>query len=154
MSDSLAKRYPPRKEPPGPLVMPSVARKDPTPLKKVGKGRAARNAAAFGPQAKACRRLPCCVCARTPCDPHHWPSRGAGGKDEDAIPLCRRCHDSFHNEGEETFQRKRNLSLAVIKADLQAAMKAHDCANWPRLVDGGLNVVCALCERESEEPLP
>lgn len=152
---SLAERFPPRRDPPGPLRMPAVERKQPKPMKKVDrKRRAERHARDFGPQAKACRRLPCCVCSRTPSDPHHWPSRGAGGHDEDALPFCRRCHDAFHSEGEETFQRKRNLSLAVIKADLQAAMKAHDCANWPRLENGGLRVVCALCERESEEPLP
>jgi len=43
----------------------------------------------------------CIICGDTPTDPAHFPrTRGAGGRDEDVIPLCRSCHreeddDSF-----------------------------------------------------------
>lgn len=43
---------------------------------------------------------PCCSCrAPAPSDPHHYGSRGMGQKTDDyrVVPLCRRCHDAFHD---------------------------------------------------------
>jgi hypothetical protein len=154
MSD-LARRYPPRKDGPGPLSLPSVERKQPKPLKKVNRERrAARNAITFGVQAKACRRLPCCVCARRPSDPAHVRSRGAGGTDSDCVPLCSRCHREQHDKGIETFQKKHNIVLEVVAAELAAAIKQHNCEAWATALDGGLRVLCSLCERECGEPTP
>lgn len=56
-----------------------------------------RRAAQFGDQAERCRRLPCCVCGRYPADPHHEPPLSLGGKDEDTVPLCRKCHRNRHD---------------------------------------------------------
>jgi hypothetical protein len=145
----------PRQEGPGPLRMPAVERKEPKPLKKVNRERKkARLERDFGPQAKACRRMACCVCSRRPSDPHHYPSRGAGGRDDCAIPLCRRCHDEAHAMGMETFQRERGVSFDVVKGDIAAAMKSHTCSAWARLEDGGLRAVCSICEKPCEEPIP
>ena len=54
----------------------------------------------FGAQAALCRMLPCCVCgAPPPSDPEHVRTRGAGGKDKDTAPMCRRCHQLRHDHG-------------------------------------------------------
>lgn len=46
---------------------------------------------------------PCRACdAKPPSDAHHWgPTRGLGLKVSDVrtVPLCRRCHDHFHDHG-------------------------------------------------------
>ena len=77
---------------------------------------AARRALAFGEQAELCRQMPCCACgAPPPSDPAHVPSRGAGGRDEDTVPLCRDCHGEQHMRGEWTFQRVELVSFADVK---------------------------------------
>lgn len=46
------------------------------------------------------RAMPCCVCsAPAPSDPHHYGRHGMGQKTDDTrcVPLCRRCHDHFHD---------------------------------------------------------
>lgn len=48
------------------------------------------------------REMPCCACcAPSPSDPHHYGPRGTGQKTDDfrVVPLCRRCHDVFHDTG-------------------------------------------------------
>jgi hypothetical protein len=52
------------------------------------------------------RRKPCCGCgAAAPSDPHHWAPKGLSGgmarKPDDlrTVPLCRACHDHFHDHG-------------------------------------------------------
>jgi len=48
------------------------------------------------------RAEPCASCrAPGPSDPHHWGPRGMGQKTDDhrTVPLCRRCHDHFHDQG-------------------------------------------------------
>lgn len=47
------------------------------------------------------RELPCLACLRTPCDPHHLTTRGAGGGDtaDNLIPLCRTHHQEWHAKG-------------------------------------------------------
>ena len=44
------------------------------------------------------RGLPCAWCdAPAPSDPHHYPTRGAGGGDHETVPLCRGCHERWHS---------------------------------------------------------
>lgn len=50
------------------------------------------------------RSLPCLIptCRREPCDPHHQNRRGHGSEgmrcsDYRAVPLCRVCHDDYHD---------------------------------------------------------
>ena len=51
------------------------------------------------------RALPCLVCGRTPCDPHHiryGSNSGVGTKpgDDFTIPLCHTHHRELHDKGE------------------------------------------------------
>jgi hypothetical protein len=51
------------------------------------------------------REHPCCSCnAAGPSDPHHWALKGHGEggmqmkhDDRRTVPLCRGCHDFFHD---------------------------------------------------------
>jgi hypothetical protein len=79
-----------------------------------------RQLEAFGPQAALCRRLPCCVCGDSPCDPHHLKSRGAGGTDRDTVPLCRTHHDMAHQMGAVTFWSLHQLDSEWILDQLRA----------------------------------
>ncbi len=48
------------------------------------------------------REKACCHCrANGPSDPHHYGARGTGQKTDDfrCVPLCRKCHDHFHDHG-------------------------------------------------------
>lgn len=52
------------------------------------------------------RNKPCCSCSNPPKnDPHHWSRTGKkggmGAKTDDyrTVPLCRECHDHWHNTG-------------------------------------------------------
>lgn len=68
----------------------------------------------FGPQADLCRQLPCCACgAKPPSEPDHVRSRGAGGTDEDTVPMCRTCHDLRHAFGHIQLSIMRNLPVGV-----------------------------------------
>lgn len=92
-----------------------------TPLRSVNPARRARlNRAAFGPQARLCRKLPCCVCnKRPPSDPAHVVSRGAGGRDlGNIVPLCRRHHNEQGARGIKTFQSEHAIDLAAIAREL------------------------------------
>jgi hypothetical protein len=114
-------------------------------MKRKNTERAAkRRAEAFGEQAELCRMMPCCVChaqvfgrdispavsaraaidlpALSRCanwgsDPHHVPTRGAGGVDKDTVPLCREHHREWHDIGEKSFDAKYGVPLrGVAKA--------------------------------------
>lgn len=43
----------------------------------------------------------CAACSRSPCDPHHVTSRGAGGGDvpNNVMPLCHMHHQEWHKAG-------------------------------------------------------
>ena len=42
---------------------------------------------------------PCIICGEKEVDTAHFPtSRGAGGRDTDCIPLCRKCHSEIHQD--------------------------------------------------------
>ena len=86
-------------------------------MKRVGRGcakrRAQRRAEQFGPQAKLVRGYACCACgAQPPSNPHHVRSRGAGGTDADAVPLCELCHRDVHAHGASWLELSRGISLA------------------------------------------
>jgi hypothetical protein len=72
----------------------------------------------FGSYAELVRSLPCLVCERTPCDPHHVKSRGAGGKQSDLVPLCREHHRWYHLRGHDSFEQTYQLDLEAEAASL------------------------------------
>lgn len=60
------------------------------------------------------REHPCCACqADGPSDPHHYGPRGMGEKADDTltVPLCRPCHDDFH---QRRAVRGRNVQQTEI----------------------------------------
>jgi transposase-like protein len=58
------------------------------------------------------RQQKCAVClSAPPNDPHHLTSKGAGGSDRTAIPLCRDCHRRYHDLGHDAFQSHRSVDL-------------------------------------------
>lgn len=98
-----------------------------TPMKRRNKQRRKKlHREHYGTKAAYVRSHPCCVCARpAPSEPHHIPSRGAGGTSKDLVPLCgtsvaegrEGCHAEFHRLGAETFQARHKVDL-VAKAAL------------------------------------
>jgi hypothetical protein len=149
--DWFKKALPPRRDPPGPLqraVRPAKQPKKINPINRERKNRV--DAKTFGPQARAARLLPCCVCARRPCDPAHVVSRGAGGTDSDVVPLCKFHHREQHDIGIQSFQARHNIVLEVVAAELAKNLKEHECCAWPVLTETerGMGYSCALCERD------
>lgn len=47
--------------------------------------------------------LPCIVCGRSPSEPAHAKSRGAGGTSEHLLPMCHRHHREQHMMGVTSF---------------------------------------------------
>lgn len=89
-----------------------------------------RVAMKFGPQAEACRRLPCVACGHEPTperpnDPHHEPPDTT---DAETVPLCRACHTRRHTVGEVKFWN----DLQLHPADVQDAVREymHSPAAW------------------------
>lgn len=92
-----------------------------TRLRRVNHARIrARRAVQFGAQAQLCRELPCLICGRGPCDPHHVRSRGAGGRDEHTVPLCEEHHHEFHDIGRHSFDKRYGVDL------LHEAARLHE----------------------------
>ena len=97
-----------------------------TKLRPVNPERAAKaKAACFGPQAALARTMPCANCdAPGPSQAAHVRSRGAGGKDEDVIPLCAKCHRNQHDQGWEALaQNKSALEVYATALRILVAMK-------------------------------
>lgn len=107
-------------------------------LKPRNKERAAkRQAECFGEQAAKCRAMVCTVCGRwspdelyrenvpfsTKSDPHHVPTRAAGGVDKDTVPLCRTHHTEWHDHGGKTFEAKYGVDLRAIAAALHEELQ-------------------------------
>lgn len=60
------------------------------------------------------RGQPCCVCFMRPVEAHHIDTRGAGGSDLTAVPLCRRHHVEWHQLGKATSEDKWGLEWSQI----------------------------------------
>ena len=81
------------------------------------------------------RSLPCLLGDRTPCEcggyldvaskrhpieAAHVRSRGAGGGDEQLVPLCSKHHREAHRIGHKSFEKRHRLDLATIAKRLRA----------------------------------
>jgi hypothetical protein len=67
------------------------------------------------------RQQACVGCgAPAPSDPHHWGARGMGQKTDDyrTVPLCRRCHDHFHQGGWIPPHNALETRLLLLKAQV------------------------------------
>lgn len=112
---------------------------------------AKRRKEAFGAQARLARLMLCAVptCSQAPCDPAHVLSRGAGGKDRDVVPLCRKHHQEQHKLGIVTFQARHNANLRLVADELadqvRSLLTSHDCLAWPSMQRDG-TARCAVCE--------
>lgn len=64
------------------------------------------------------RRLRCLVvgCSQFYTDPHHLISRGAGGSDYTAIPLCRKHHTELHAIGKARFESDYGVDLWEVSS--------------------------------------
>ncbi len=51
-------------------------------------------------------------------DAHHTITRGAGGSDYSAIPVCRSHHSELHHIGRARFESEYGISLAAVNARL------------------------------------
>lgn len=56
---------------------------------------------------KAVRAMPCLLCGRLGCDPHHMIRKSKCGADsaDNLVPLCRECHTKFHNGNREVIEQ-------------------------------------------------
>ena len=78
------------------------------------------------------RSQPCCICgARPPSDPHHTRSRGAGGLDGGAIPLCRAHHTEIGTLGIGWFERKHHTSIPIEVAKMLHLVLFGCQPKWP-----------------------
>ena len=82
----------------------------------------------FGAEAEIVRWMPCRVpgCrGGPPCDPHHEPSRAAGGTAKDLIPLCHQHHLEVHAAGRRTFETAYGINLREETELTAAAVAGH-----------------------------
>jgi hypothetical protein len=100
----------------------SRKRKEVSEMRIAPKGAAARGPARNEAYLAYVRAKPCAGCAAPgPSDPHHYGLRGVAQKASDyqTTPLCRRCHDSFHDTRELP-----GRNVAETRGDLLAAQVA------------------------------
>lgn len=78
------------------------------------------------------RAQPCCVCpARPPSDPHHTKSRGAGGLDGGAIPMCRHHHIEIDVIGISRFEKKYHTTIPIEVANMLHLVLFGCQPKWP-----------------------
>lgn len=66
----------------------------------------------------------CVVCHNLNPDAHHLVTRGAGGSDHTAVPLCRNHHQECHHVGRARFEKRYGVHLwAVCAATLSSYIK-------------------------------
>lgn len=76
------------------------------------------------------REQPCCWCGhRAPSDPHHFGPRGIGRKADDlhTVPLCRACHDHFHDHRAFPGATTEATALRIWRVQAELMVK------WQRL---------------------
>lgn len=128
--------------------MPKVPRREGATAVKQSTRARRRKARQFAGQADLCRKTACAACTSvlSACrtrgehmqearrldeagcrpmhpEPHHEPSRGAGGTDRDTVPLCHAHHMERHRVGPE-FWGRYGLDVEKIKARLRAKVEA------------------------------
>jgi hypothetical protein len=107
----------------------------------------ARRAAAFGPQAELCKQMRCLACGAWPSDAHHHPSRAAGGKDRDCIPLCREHHMLVHAIGTREFYKRTRVDVVAevqhMREIVAGTLPRHD----GRCTDAS---ICNACQDHAE----
>lgn len=74
------------------------------------------------------KTLPCVICGRTPTDPDHVKTRGAGGGDQlsNINPLCRACHITRHTIGIKTFLNKYYTVILENRKKLNLPKLKHE----------------------------
>lgn len=78
------------------------------------------------------RTMPCVVCRHGIVDAHHAETRGAGGTDLCAIPLCRIHHGSIHRIGVKTFPQHYRIDIVECQLRLlQKFTERHKCLGTP-----------------------
>lgn len=60
----------------------------------------------------------CLACVYPADHAHHVVTRGAGGSDLTAVPLCAKHHSEIHNIGTDTFSERYNLNLTRERLNL------------------------------------
>lgn len=87
---------------------------------------AEQHAESFGPQAQACREIGiCCCCGKEgQTEPHHYISRGAGGRDEHCVPMLHEHHMIGHAKGWDTFWRGVGIDPAEVAYGMAEWVKA------------------------------
>lgn len=77
------------------------------------------------------RRQPCAFCMKAgPSEPHHYPTRGAGGDEWGVIPLCREHHDQAQRyEGALDHSWQHIQALVALKLFLKTA-NDHEFASF------------------------
>jgi hypothetical protein len=71
------------------------------------------------------RKNACSICASFPVDADHLKTRGSGGSDFDAVPLCRTHHMERHRRGLRMFQIKYQVDLWQRADELRKRFNEH-----------------------------
>jgi hypothetical protein len=158
----------PQPRPAGPIERAAPRlKKPPQPIKPRNEKRAKkRHDECYAEQADACRKRPCLVpkCWKRPCVPHHAVSRGAGGKDDQCVPLCWEHHSWAHDKPASEFLERFGVDLEAEASKLAAELerrRGHDCEQHAVLRENAATLrseyVCTRCgyvlpdEQEDDE---
>lgn len=74
------------------------------------------------------RTRACCICAApAPSEPHHYGPRGLGQKTDDrrTVPICRCCHDRWHDHGTIAPYSRAETEREFYRAQVDALL-AYD----------------------------
>jgi len=64
------------------------------------------------------REHACFICHSVNVDAHHTRTKGSGGDDTTAVPLCRKHHQEWHAIGNLAFQKQYQFLMAEIRVEL------------------------------------
>lgn len=90
-----------------------------------------------GRHAACIRELPCAlggVYCTTQVEAHHVRSIGAGGREQDLIPLCPDHHAELHHSGRETFALRYRVNLEALAEGLWT-FRNYPFERWSGLVE-------------------